>query len=66
MSDQPDAHKRALESLKLRVYRDGQRLRDAIENCGAMLPDTLRDPLLASVMAGAVASRPRPLHSMRG
>jgi hypothetical protein len=68
MSDPSDVHTRALESLKLRVYRDGQRLRDAVENCRDALPDTLRHALLAratSVSRSNAASR-QPFNAMRG
>ncbi len=68
MSDPSDVHIRALESLKLRVYRDGQRLRDAVENCRDALPDTLRDALLAratSVSRSTAVAR-QPFNAMRG
>lgn len=68
MSDHHDAHTRALDSLRLRVHRDGQRLGDAIENCGHVLPDALRDALRArtGVAAHARLVPPWPSHAMRG
>lgn len=67
MSDPSEAQRRVLESLKLRVHRDGQRLGHAVENCGDVLPDALRDALLARTPGPLRTSAfLHPVHAMRG